>query len=362
MRILAILLLILLAPCLNSQAASFKRALPGYKFAFPHDHASHEDFQTEWWYYTGHLTANDKRKFGYELTFFRQELAENTQKQQTPGPKNIYMAHFAITDEHNHKFTYFEKLNRTALDIAGARSDCFQVFNENWFVEQLGNKIFIRADAPAYSIHLVLEPLKTPVVHGKDSVFQKAGCIGCASHYYSMSRLKTEGILFIDKKPIAVTGSSWMDHEFGSHQLAEDEIGWDWYGIQLDNNTELMIYILRTSNGCLDSNSAGTFIFANGTSKPLAISDINIKRLGVWPSPTKKGSYPMGWNVSIPSMKLQLELTPVMENQEIVPLRTKGLGYWEGKTNVAGTLEGKSISGQAYVEMTGYGEKFRKKI
>lgn len=347
--------------CMETE--KFRSALPGYKFSFPRDHASHDDFLTEWWYFTGHLQTEDKREFGYELTFFRQRARnENDSEKKGRKAKNTYLAHFAITDQQNQKFQFFERLSRTTLDVAGARKDTCYVFNENWSAEQLDDRFVLRADVPEAGVHLLLDPVKPPIVHGRDGVAQKAAGAGHGAHYYSFTRLKTTGVLYLQGKALHVTGITWMDHEFGSNQLSKDEVGWDWFSVQLENNTELMVYRFRNASGDSDSNSFATFVFADGSSKWIPISSIDIKAGGSWKSPTGKSVYPMNWTISIPAIKLKLELVTKVLNQEVVPIRTKGLGYWEGDVKVTGTSEGKSVSGQGYVELTGYGEKFEKVI
>jgi predicted secreted hydrolase len=343
-------------------ARTFRQALPGYTYAFPKDHASHEEYKTEWWYYTGHLNSEDGRKFGYELTFFRTGL-ENSAVEKTPWDvKNIYLAHFAVSDESNKKFLFYEKLNRAGLNTATARPDNYQVVNETWSVEQLGNDFVLRADAPNCSLHLLLSSLKPPVIHGTNGISQKASCKGCASHYYSMTRLKSSGYLYLNNAANKVTGNSWMDHEFGSNQLTSEQVGWDWYSLQLDNNSELMLYVMRRSDGTLDNNSSGTIVNADGTSKHLNLADFKIGAARTWISSATGAHYPMDWSIKIPSAKLDLTVKSAFENQELNTKQSTGVAYWEGAASVSGTQDNRPVTGQAYVEMTGYAEKFRKNI
>lgn len=349
-------------PALAAQKV-YKQALPGYQYKFPQDHYSHDQFRTEWWYYTGHLLTEDKRRFGYELTFFRTGADNEPTNKQSPWKlDNFYLAHFAITDENGKKFRYTEKLNRSGLKLAGARQDAYYVHNEGWSVEKVGEHYLLRADSPEYSIHLVLDSLKKPIVHGSNGVSQKASCVGCASHYYSMTRLKTEGTLFIGDKPYAVTGTSWMDHEFGSNQLTSDQAGWDWYSIQLDDNRELMFYLMRRGDGSFEKESSGTIVNADGSFRHLTLADFSAKPTGSWVSVKTKGKYPMGWKLSVPSAAVDIELTPTMVDQELVTGRSTAVTYWEGSVSVKGTSNGKSVTGQGYVEMTGYAEKFKQKL
>lgn len=358
--ILPVLGLLLIVPL--ALGFQYKAALPGYQYQFPRDHASHADYKTEWWYYTGHLKTRTGKHYGYELTFFRigndPTIHEQTKDQKSPwNTDNLYAAHFALSDENNKAFTYSEKLNRAGLNIAGARSDAYYVWNELWLAEQLGNQMVLRANSPdgKQEIHLLLSSEKPPVIHGQGGVSQKASCVGCASHYYSLTRLKTEGLLFIDGEAEPVTGLSWMDHEFGSNQLSREQTGWDWFSIQLNDQTELMLYLLRRENGSIDPNSSGTVVDVQGRSRHLTLKDFKVTESGkTWASPASKGVYPMGWRVEVPSEKLDLTVTPSFEKQELYTAGSTKVAYWEGSSAVSGSKAGKPLQGQAYVEMTGY--------
>ena len=345
-----------------ADAKGYRQALPGYKYQFPRDHGSHEDFKTEWWYYTGHMLTENNKKYGYELTFFRHGIEHDSSVKSNKN-RNVYLAHFALTDESAGKFQYFEKMSRSGLPVAGAETDVLAVNNQGWTVEQIGDRFILHADGDNCGIRLMLSAAKPPVIHGKDGVSQKASCKGCASHYYSMTRLKTEGsVLNGGKREQIKSGWSWMDHEFGSNQLTDEQIGWDWYSIQLDNNSELMLYVMRRRDGSIDKNSSGTIIGANGSATHLTRDQFQIKSSSKWTSPRSKGVYPMNWSVDIPSQKIKLSLQPTSMDQELMTKRSTGVTYWEGSANVSGDFAGKPVKGQGYVEMTGYAEIFKKAI
>lgn len=355
--------------CRPAQAADnpqkvYKKALPGYVYHFPQDHYSHEEFKTEWWYYTGHLKAKDGRRFGFELTFFRNGANYQSGQKGKLALDNFYLAHFAVTDEQEKKFVFYEKLNRKGVKFADARQDAYHVYNEGWSVTQLGDKFALKADGKDYAVNLILNAVKPPVVHGKDGVSQKASCAGCASHYYSMPRLTCQGLIFVKDKPLEVTGQAWMDHEFGSNQLTGDQVGWDWYSIQLSGNRELMLYVMRREDGTFEKQSSGTYIDASGKVTHLNLADFKIEKTGTWTSPKTKGTYPMGWKVTVPSQKISLQLKPIMQDQELLTKRSTGVSYWEGAVDI---FEGNSNTagapvGEGYVELTGYSEKFTKSL
>jgi predicted secreted hydrolase len=361
--LISLMLLWCLAPLQTSEAREFLQALPGYQFKFPRDHAAHEDFRTEWWYYTGHLETVDHKHFGYELTFFRNGMAKADEKDHSPWKlNNIYLAHFAVSDINNKQFHYFQKLNRGGRGPAAASSDNYYVYNENWFVEQLGKQMVLRAEAPGLAIHLDLDSAKPEVIHGENGISQKAACKGCASHYYSLTRLQTNGFIYIDGKPAAVTGTSWMDHEFGSNQLTSEQVGWDWFSVQLSNNTELMLYLMRNSKGGIDPNSSGTVIRSDGSTRHLKIADFKVTSTKKWKSPSSKGEYPMEWLVEIPSEQCKLKITPAFERQELETDKSTGVTYWEGASTTEGSFRQKPVKGEAYVEMTGYSAQFKNSL
>lgn len=383
----------------QDQPRKWKKALPGYKFSFPRDHASHDEFKTEWWYFTGHLESAEGRKFGYEVTFFRIGADANDPSLAdaqalgalVPSIKskwnidNFYPAHFALTDIQNKKFYFFEKLNRKGLGLADARTDSCYVFNERWSLSMLGDRFVLKADDKDLSLNLVLKSNKPLVIHGKDGVSQKASGPGRASHYYSLTRMLTDGLLIDHGKAIKVKGTSWMDHEFGSNQLGADQVGWDWFSIQLNDGRELMLYLIRKSDGSFDSNSSGSVIGRDGTTTHLKLNDFTVSPVGHWKSPQSGGNYPMGWQigVTVPSSgvtqggtltpspggeKLTLTLNPLMSDQELRTKRSTGVTYWEGAVDVKGNSQNSGgtkkvdLSGEGYVEMTGYSERLRQKI
>lgn len=361
--VVAILLFLLMAGASQSHAArQFKQALPGYKYSFPRDHASHDDFKTEWWYFTGHVASNSGKRYGYELTFFRTGMDEEKDLKSNWTLKNIYLAHFAVSDPAGKRFHYSEKLNRSGLSLADARQELPSVRNEDWYMEFIADQILLHAESPQFKITLLLTPKKKPIVHGQDGISQKADGLGRASHYYSLTRLQTRGLLYEKNVPTAVQGESWMDHEFGSNQLTEKQVGWDWYSIQLNNDTELMLYMMRNADGTIDHNSSGTVIFADGSTMHLGRDQFSVKSESFWTSPRTGGKYPMGWQVSIPSLPLEINIKPLLQDQELVTTRSTGVIYWEGACKATGKYKDAPVEGSCYVEMTGYAEKFKKNI
>jgi predicted secreted hydrolase len=355
------------------QTPDYEQALPGYQYHFPQDHAAHPSYKTEWWYYTGHLKSNQGRTFGYELTFFRigtgiapiQEKppAKNKVKKSPWSMDELYMAHFALTDDQGKNFFNTETLNRAGLNTAKADSKTYHVVNKGWQVKQTGQDEFeLFAQSGEQALHLNLKAEKPLVIHGKDGVSQKADCIGCASHYYSYTRLLSEGTLTWKGEKFPVKGHTWMDHEFGSNQLTTQQVGWDWFSVQLDDNSELMLYQLRQKNGAMDTNSSGTWVSADGKATHLKLGQFQSKPLAYWKSSKTSGIYPSGWQVLVPEQGLDLQILPTVRKQELVSPTPGGTSYWEGRCLVSGKHNGKKVSGEAYVELTGYSKAFKQRI
>jgi predicted secreted hydrolase len=337
---------------------TYQLALPGRKLSFPADHYSHPNFKTEWWYYTGHLETESGKRYGYQVTFFRFGVRDR-QKDMKEKPlfTELYMAHFALSDIAAKKFIFRERINRGYGDRAGAATDRYLVWNEDWKVEGDSKEHRIYANDRGTTLRLALTSLKPPVLHGQNGLSQKAEGEGRASYYYSLTRMQAEGELTIDGRKEKVRGRSWMDHEFGSNQLADNQVGWDWFSIQLDNETELMLYLMRRKDGTVDPYSSGTLVRGDGTTKHLKLNDYRVEVLERWKSPKSGANYPMKWRASIPSEEIELEITPAFPDQELITNRSTRVTYWEGAVKIQGTIQSKAIAGRGYVEMTGYAGK-----
>ena len=325
--------------------ADYRLALPGYHFEFPRDHFNHPDFQTEWWYYTGNLRTAEGRRFGFELTFFRQAVT----RPATTGIwdiNDVWMAHLALSDIEGRQFLHTERLNRAGPAIAGADVAQARVWNGNWHSQWTAEGTqMLEAIADRFSFDLSLKPEKPPVINGVNGVSQKAEGAGKASHYISFTRLKTSGTVVLDGKQFAVEGSTWMDHEFFSHQLDAGQTGWDWFSMQLEDGAELMLYRLRRAQGPPDPYSAGTYVDPQGHSRHLSASDFMVTPGKTWTH------YPVEWTVEVPSMNFRAQVTTPLPQQEITG---SGSTYWEGAIDIDATQSGNRLRGVGYLEMTGY--------
>ncbi|PYT27356.1 MAG: carotenoid 1,2-hydratase, partial [Acidobacteria bacterium] len=284
---LPVLIALVLCP-IGAPAADFEpyhRAAPGYRYAFPRDHFEHPAFRTEWWYYTGNLRDSTGKRYGFELVFFRQGqrrgLADNRSAWRVD---DLYLAHAAVTDISGKRFYYHERLNRAGPGVAGASVARCRVWNGNWSAQWQGEWQTLEATADDFRFRLDLGSAKPPVVHGLNGISRKGEADGEASHYVSLTRLNVSGELYVDGAKHTVTGVSWMDHEWFTNQLAKDQVGWDWLSVQLDNQTELMLFRLRRRDGSVDPYSAGTYIDVQGHARHLMRNEFSLTPQGYWKS------------------------------------------------------------------------------
>lgn len=342
----------------------YDRAFAPREFHFPADHGPHPWFRTEWWYYTGNLSTRQGRRLGFQLTFFRSALAPHaTARASAWATSQAWLAHFTVSDVDggdggdSGRFLSFERWSRGSLGLAGAKAEPFQVWLERWsatasITARPTPPMRLRAAQDGAAIDLVLQPGKPPVLQGDRGLSQKGPKPGNASYYYSLTRMPAAGTVRLGGDSFQVSGLAWMDREWSTSSLAEDEVGWDWFALQLDDGTDLMLYQLRRRDGSADPRSSGTLVGPGGESRPFKLADFRLESLGRWRSPRSGAAYPAHWRVRIPSEELELDISPLLADQELdVSFR-----YWEGAVAIAGRHRGRPVRGQGYVEMTGYNQ------
>ena len=342
----------------SADRMAWKAADPGYTLSFPRDHAAHPDHRIEWWYYTGNLRAADGRRFGYQLTFFRFGVDRQPVNPSRWAVRDLYMAHFAVTDVEQAAHHVAERLNRAGVGWAGASTETLHVWNDGWSVtlDEGGtpvHRLTAAGDDGGLALELRLDAAGPPVLHGVNGFSRKGSEAGNASHYYSLTRMRTTGRLVVDGEAIEVEGSSWMDHEFGTSFLEPAQAGWDWFSIQLDDGTDLMVYVMRRTDGARDRHSSGTLVSAAGIA-PLRVDDYRLTPGRRWTSPASGAAYPVTWRIEIPPHGIALEVTAAVDAQELETGQSTGVTYWEGAIDVRGTRDGVPVIGAGYLEMTGY--------
>jgi len=335
--------------------SGFTRAAGPTEIIFPRDNGPHTDYLTEWWYYTGNLETADGRHFGFQLTFFRRALAPQTEisgeRASDWAADQVYLAHFALTDVAGETFTARERFSRGAAGLAGAQAEPYRVWLEDWSVMQAEDGVYqLTAFIEGTALNLRLVDATGPILHGEDGYSQKGPEPGNASYYISQPRLEASGTVTAGGETFAVTGLAWMDHEYSTSALGADQVGWDWFSIQLDDGTAIMLFELRKEDGTVDAFSSGTIIFPDGQVQFLGEEDFTISVEEWWDSPHSGARYPAQWIIAVPGAGIDLSVSPWLADQELQVSFT----YWEGAVQVEGTVNGAAVSGAGYVELTGY--------
>lgn len=333
----------------SSGPPEFLTVLGPQDFDFPQDHGPHLDYQTEWWYYTGNLTADSGERFGYQLTIFRRGLTQGyLQRKSNFATNQIYFGHLALTDIGKGEHVAMERFERGSVGFAGADGDPLTVYLGDWRVESLddsGSKVRLQASEGDFALDLALSATKPIVAHGEQGFSPKGEAVGNASYYLSFTDMQTQGRLDIGDQVVEVTGSSWFDHEWGTSALGPEATGWDWYGLQLDDGRELMLFQIRTTDGQVEQVSGGTLVEPDGSSRWLTADEFSIEAISSWTSDATGITYPSVWEIVIPEEDLELVVEPWLKDQEM----KLSIQYWEGAVRVGG-----SVSGHGYVELTGY--------
>lgn len=343
----------------GGDANGFARAEPPAALVFPRDHGPHPAFRTEWWYWTGNVATADGRAFGVQLVFFRQAL-------QAPGGPSraaslasdtVVLAHAAVGDCDGGRFHFEERLLRLDGVRAGLRggAEPLHLFAGDWSARAASagdgfTPVHLAARGREFAFALDLQPGKPLVLQGDAGHSQKGAAAGNASYYYSATRLPVAGTVTVDGAPFAVTGTAWCDREWSTSALDDGQVGWDWFSLQLDDDTELMWYRLRRSDGSADPHSQGVVVDRAGRAERLRAGDVLLQPQGSWRADDGGATYPAAWTLAIPRLQLELVVTPRLLDQELRTL----VRYWEGAVAVRGRRGAAAIGGCGFLEMTGY--------
>jgi predicted secreted hydrolase len=350
-------------PAAEFQVVDFSPEIPeGFTYAdgtrpltFPADFGAHPDFRTEWWYYTGNLASPDGRPFGFELTVFRVSLVPPTvdlPDDSTWYSESLYFAHFALSDIAANEFHAYERYARPGPGLAGAQGSPYRVWLEDWSIAETGKDSYrLQAAQDGIAIDLNLTDEMGVILHGENGYSRKGQEVTNASYYYSQPRLRAEGTVRVQDEIYPVSGLAWKDHEFSTGVLDEGQIGWDWFSLQFDDGSALMLFQLRESGGGTSDSSSGTFINADGLTQSLQNENFSITVLDQWRSPHTGGMYPSAWNIQLKEPNCELNVQPWMADQEV---NFPAVTYWEGAVRFDGTCAGKPVSGNGYIELTGY--------
>jgi predicted secreted hydrolase len=334
--------------------ADFARAFEPRDWQFPRDFGPQVDYQTEWWYYTGNVSTADGRRFGYQFTIFRRGITPGVGEADSEWRTNqFYMAHFTVSDIQNQRFYHEERFSRGGAALAGATADPqYRVWLENWQVQALNadaTETQITAATDTFAVDLILDQLKPPALQGDEGLSAKSEEPGNASHYYSLTRLATQGTITVGGEAFTIEGYTWKDHEFSTSALGANALGWDWFGLQFDDNRELMIGQIRLTDGGRDPYFGGLLSYPDGTTRYLNAEDFSIEATSTWTSPHTGAIYPASWVMQVDigeAEPLNFSVTPQFADQE---LHGGGIAYYEGSVRIEG-----DVTGWGYAELTGY--------
>ncbi|MCB0190575.1 MAG: carotenoid 1,2-hydratase [Anaerolineae bacterium] len=326
----------------------FAKADRVFDFEFPADHGPHPDYQVEWWYYTGNLSDADGNRYGYQFTIFRRGIAPGEPERASEwGTRQIYFAHFTVTDVTGETFEAHERYSRAGAGLAGAQGlPTYHVWIDDWEAREIEpGKVRVKASDGDIGIDFILEQTKPIVLQGDDGLSVKSNAVESASYYYSMTNNTTSGTITTPRGTFAVTGNSWMDREWSTSILGDAAEGWDWFSLQLDDNREVMFFVIRLQDGRFEPASAGIIVNPDGSTDYLRLEDVEMTVLDTWTSPHTDATYPAEWQFAIPKAGINLHITPLLHDQEL----NVSFNYWEGAVKLEG-----SQSGYGYIELTGY--------
>jgi len=314
-------------------------------FSFPQDHGPHAGFRNEWWYFTGNISTAERRRFGYQVTFFNAAApaSDNAASTSAWHSERLWMAHVALTDVDGDEHYPLERFSRENPGLAGATLEPFRVWLEDWqLTGDAAGPWHLRINDDAFALDLDLSASKPPVLQGVDGLSQKSPEPGNASYYYSMTRIATTGSIALGGESYTVRGTSWLDREWSTSALGADQSGWDWFSLQFDDRQELMYYQLRTTSGAAHPNSSGNWTDVAAQQTLIRPEEIVLEELDTWTSPAGT-VYTTAWNLRYAGKRWRIEA--VVDDQ----LMALSIPYWEGAVDVLDD-NGASV-GRGYLEM-----------
>lgn len=348
-----------LADLVVGKASTLRDGTEHAGVVLPRDLYAHAEAQTEWWYYTGHMQTGSGRRFGFELVFFkrRTDLDRFGVVPLRLIANPLYLAHFAVTDESRGKFRYaHRKSTGGVLDPpAHTSTKRFSLKLGDWTVREVGGQHILHATLGEDLIfEAALRPSKPAVLNGHEGAGVSFKDHGEASRYFSYTRMEAEGDITWNGVTERFRGEAWMDREFGTWKTTDNQKGWDWFSLQLSTGAELMVYHIRDREGRPSSFSSGTFVDAEGRATHLTREDFQLETTERWRSPHTGATYPSGWRLRVTRVGVDVQVTPVLKDQELDTRGTTMIVYWEGPCTVEGRHAGAETKGRAYVELVGY--------
>jgi predicted secreted hydrolase len=340
-------------PCAGAVAQDYAQVKPGYELQFPRDQGSHPQFRTEWWYLTGWVKKADGAELGIQITFFRNRPLLAEANPSKFAPRQLLFAHAALADPANGKLLHDQRAARAGFGLAEAKEGGTDVWIDDWSLQQTDSGYSARIAARDFGYALEFKTTESVLLQGELGLSRKGPLPAQASYYYSQPQLAVSGTVSVKGQPFAVSGSAWLDHEWSSEYLAKEAAGWDWVGLNLADGGALMVFRIRDKEGGTYW-AGGDLLGADGRVRALKPEEVRFEPARRWRSPRTGVEYPVAMRLRAGGLDLELE--PLMDDQELDARASTGTIYWEGavRARAAGKLQG-----QGYLELTGYWRPLR---
>lgn len=339
---------IALVPLRLLAAEGYPDVTPGRALEFPRDHGAHPEYRTEWWYVTGWLRDGGGRDLGFQVTFFRNRPRIAEDNPSAFAPKQLLFAHAAIADPARGRLLHDQRAARAGFGLAEAREGSTDVRIDDWSIALAEGVYRARIPAQGFALDLSFAPTQAVLLQGEGGFSRKGPAPQQASYYYSRPHLAVSGTVETDGRRQAVQGEAWLDHEWSSEYLAVDASGWDWIGINLADGGALMAFRIRAKAGGAYW-AGGALRAADGRLRILAPREVAFEPLRTWRSTRSEVTYPVAMRVRAGSLEVELE--PLMDDQELDSRVSTGTIYWEGAVRAT---QGGRPAGRGYLELTGY--------
>ena len=338
----------LLLAVASAPAADYPRVVPGTALAFPRDHGSHPGFRTEWWYVTGWVKDAGGSDYGIQVTFFRNRPGIAEDNPSAFAPRQLMFAHAALADPRRGRLRHDQRVARAGFGLAGTGEDTTRAWIGDWSLELGGDTYVARIAARDFAFDLRFTSPEPVLLQGDAGFSRKGPHPLQSSYYYSRPQLAVAGSVTIERKPVAVVGRAWLDHEWSSEVMATEAIGWDWTGINLADGGALMTFQMRDRDG-RTLWAGGTHRAADGRMRAFAPGEVRFVPQRRWRSPRTQVEYPVAMVISAGGADYTLQ--PLLDDQELDSRASTGTIYWEGA--VRALHAGREV-GRGYLELTGY--------
>lgn len=349
LRFLAFLLYAILASDAVAAAPRFEEVMPGRALAFPRDFGAHPGYRTEWWYATGWLETSGGKPLGFQVTFFRSATGHDTANPSRFAPKQLVIAHAALSDPGAGRLLHDQRSAREGFGIAFAREGNTDVKLDDWNFVRAPDGIYnARVTARGFTLQLALKPTQAPMLQGEQGYSRKGPKPAQASYYYSEPQLQVNGTVTRNGKSEQVRGTAWLDHEWSTTVLDPQATGWDWTGVNLDDGGALMAFQIRGKDGSKLWAHA-SLRDAGGHITHYAQEQVRFTPVRTWQSPRTQARYPVEMQIATGTAKWTL--VPLQDDQELDSRQSTGSVYWEGAVKI---LRDGAAAGRGYLELTGY--------